>query len=509
MSSDDMTAAVTIESGSLQGVEMANGVRAFKGIPYASPPVGELRWREPQRHPAWRGTRDATAFGPRAMQSGRLGDIDPQNPRMDEDCLYLNVWAPPAGSGPRPVMVWIHGGGFTIGAGSEPWYSGENFAQRGIVFISINYRLDAFGFLAHPQLESVPGSGISGNFGLLDQIAALEWVQRNSAAFGGDPGNVTVIGESAGSVSVSILMASARARGLFQKAIAQSGASFLRPTSPFTLIRPEPAAVDGLDFARALGADNPAALRELPAERVLAESLKSPRFFGRFGPVLDAGRVLSVDAPVAFESGQQNDVPLLAGWTTDEGTLFNARRSAQAFGPTFEGEMWSRFGEGARRLFDHYPVASRAESDASSDALMGDDLVGYPMWRWMELQKKTGRSPVYRYLFDFRPPAPEMSVTPLAAPGVFHSADIPYALDTFAAMPWAWRDADHRLKQIMSSYWIQFAATGDPNGGDLPTWPEYVGGGGGKIMRFGAEVKASSELRRPQFELLDQLFQPR
>lgn len=498
---------VRTESGRVSGTPIENSdVTVFKGIPYAAPPVGELRWQAPRRPARWKGVRKADEFGARCMQSDRLGDIDPLNPKMSEDCLYLNVWTPRrTGKQRLPVMVWIHGGGHTAGAGSEPWYSGKNLARRGVVAVTINYRLDVFGFLAHPELRTRQCDA-SGNYGLLDTIAALQWIKRNIAAFGGDPDAVTIFGESAGSVSISSLMASPLAGGLFERAIAQSGSAMMPVSSPYALQWLSEAEQDGVAFAKEMGAPSIAQLRQIPADELLEASLRSSATFGRFG-VIKGDCVLPEDPRIVYEQGRQVDVPLIAGWTADEGTLFNLQRRFAKDAPDFRDEMRAKFGDRADAVLQLYPANTPEQGQESSDALLGDELVAYPMWRWIELHAQTGKAPVYRYLFDLRPPAPEVSRTPLAAPGVFHSADIPYVLDNFEHRDWPWREEDRRLARIASSYWINFARGGDPNGPSLPDWPVYRAGGNGQVMYLAQETQAGPERHRERHELLREFYE--
>ncbi len=501
------TSPVRTEGGLVSGVPTSTpGVTVYKGIPYAEPPVGELRWQPPRPARPWQGVRDGSQFGPRCVQTDRLGDIDPLNPRMSEDCLYLNVWTPATSPGERlPVMVWIHGGGLTVGAGSEPWYGGERLARRGVVVVTINYRVDALGFLAHPQLRQEGACVTSGNYGFLDQIAALEWVRRNIAAFGGDPDSVTIFGESAGSVSVGTLMASPLARGLFHRAIAQSGSPMMPASSPYAFHSLEAAEQNGMAFARSLGADSAEALRKLPAEDLVRASRASETSGPRFVPTV-GDCVLPERAEKLFEQGRQNDVPLIGGWTADEGTLFNLARRFAETPPDFREELRARFGSAFAQVLALYPADTPEQAQASSDALLGDELVAYPTWKLLELQATTGKAPVFRYLFDLRPPAPDVSRTPLAAPGVFHSADIVYALDNLHVRDWPWREEDRRLADLMASYWVQFARTGDPNAPGLPPWPRYEAGGSGSVMYLAAESRAAAERHRERYELLDRLY---
>ncbi len=497
------TQPLVIESGPIIGAVEAGGVRSYKGIPYAAPPTAQLRWRAPQAVQPWSTPRSAREFGAQCVQAERLGDIDPFNDRYSEDCLFLNVWTPVAAPlRPLPVMVWIHGGSFNIGAGSEPWYDGANLARKGVVVVTLNYRLDVFGFLAHPQLRE-PGCAASGNYGLMDQIAALQWVRRNIAAFGGDPAAVTVFGESAGSVAISALMVSPPARGLFARAIAQSGSILTARGAATSLVDVQNAEADGAAFARDLGVDSVGELRALGAQRLLDEALKSKERFGRFRPVIDD--CVLPDPLAAFEAGRQMDIPLLIGWTADEGVLFNLRVRSGGEPRDLAAEFRQRFGADADELLRLYPVGSREQTIASTDAFIGDEFFGQRGWLWAQLQRRHGRQPVYRYVFNLRPPAPQMSRTPLAMPGVFHTADIVYAFDNLHVRDWPWRPEDRALAQLVSDYWVNFARTGNPNAEGLPRWKEYRPDSA-QVMYLDAQAQSRPDQRRAHYELLDRLY---
>ena len=483
-------AAVQVEGGKVADVATdAAGIRSYKGIPFAAPPVGELRWRAPRPVQPWEGERRADQFGPRCMQAPRLGDIDPLNPKVGEDCLYLNVWTPARSADEHlPVMVWVYGGSFNVGSGSEPWYDGTNLARKGVVIVTLNYRVDIFGFLAHPELTTESGQSASGNYGLLDQVAALQWVKRNIGAFGGDPGKVTVFGESAGSLAVSALMASPAARGLFQRAIGQSGAMLYPAASAFALAPLAKAEQAGARFAEALGAHSVAELRARPAGEVLQAATSrasDPATATTRTAILD-GYVLPARADEIFGKGQQNDVALLAGSNADEGTLFAARVQPPPTMESFTQQVRERFGLHADAVLKAYPATTPDQAAASSAALLGDQLISYPTWLWSTLQTRTGQAPSYRYFFDLRPPAPATSLTPLASAGVFHTAEILYVFDNLQVRPWPWRPEDRRMAETVSSYWVNFAKTGNPNGEGLPEWPAYRGAPAGQVMRFTA-----------------------
>jgi para-nitrobenzyl esterase len=407
--------ASAAESLQIEGGQIANstpdasGIRVFKGIPYAAPPVRELRWKAPQPVQAWEGVRSVSEWGPRCVQSSRLGDLDPLNKRMDEDCLYLNVWTPTQSRiESLPVMVWIHGGSNLNGAGSQPEFDGSRLATKGVVVLTINYRVDVFGFLAHPELTKESGTRSSGNYGLLDQIAALKWVQKNIGAFGGDPSQVTVFGESAGAFNISLLMASPLTKGLFARAIGESGGAL----TPAPTFGPKPLEVgeqDGIKFVQSLGATSVAELRAKPAEQILEGAIKNPITYG-FG-VVD-GYVVPEHPALTYAQGKQNDVPLLVGWNADEGSYFAARVKLPVDAQSYADRMRAQFKDKADKVLELYPPGSTAEDvKASFTALLGDEIIAYGGWAWSERAATSAKSPVYRYYFTRRPPgAPEHSV---------------------------------------------------------------------------------------------------
>jgi para-nitrobenzyl esterase len=486
----------------------ASGVRVFKGIPYAAPPVGDLRWKPPQPVQPWSGVRAVSEWGPRCIQSSRLGDLDPLNKRMDEDCLYLNVWTPatstPTAGKALPVMVWIHGGSNLNGAGSQPEFDGSRLATKGVVVVTLNYRLDVFGFLAHPELTKESGTGASGNYGLLDQIAALKWVQRNIGAFGGDPARVTLFGESAGAFDVSLLMASPLTKGLFVRAIGESGGSL----TTITAFGPRPLQTgeqDGVKFADALGARSIAELRAKPAQAILDAAIKNPITYA-FG-VVD-GYVVPEHPSIIYAQGRQNDVPLLVGFNADEGSLFEARIKLPPNAPPYADRIRAQFKDQADAVLKLYPPGTPQEEKASATALWGDEIIAYGSWAWAERTAASGKSPVYRYRFTRRPPsAPELSLYPLTAPGVYHFAEVLYVFDNLHVMSdWSWHEADRKLADAMASYWTNFAKTGDPNGGDLPQWLPYKAGGGSQVMELGASIGLRPEQDRARYEFFDAFY---
>jgi para-nitrobenzyl esterase len=427
---------------------------------------------------------------------------------MSEDCLYLNVWAPAVFATARlPVMVWIHGGGFVAGSASEPRQDGERLAGKGVVVVGINYRLGAFGFLAHPALTQESGHGASGNYGLLDQVAALEWVRKNIAAFGGDPGNVTIFGESAGSFAVSALMVSPLAHGLFHRAIGESGAFFT--VGDQTLAPPTLAASEkiGQDFAASLGASSLTALRGKPADEVLKAAGVGPAGF-RFRPNID-GYALPRDAYAVFSEGEQNDVPLLAGWNADEIRAGVVLAKDKQTAKTFTEQTRKRFGEAADALLQVYPAGSDEEALESAASLASDLFIGYATWKWVEMQAQTGRSPAFCYSFDRAIPVPadlKIDGVPATARdvGARHAGEIEYVFGALDSVPKVtWEPVDRKLSDVMMSYWTNFARSADPNGPGLPKWPRYDKAGAYQVLHLGDETRAAADARRPRYEVLD------
>ncbi|HKC11153.1 MAG TPA: carboxylesterase family protein [Vicinamibacteria bacterium] len=499
-------AQVRTEAGLIEGApgSISHGP-AFKGIPYAAPPVGDRRWKPPQAVTPWPGVRKATEFGPRCMQ-GRIFEDMVFRDEPSEDCLYLNVWTPSSPpSKSLPVMVWIHGGGFVAGSASEPRQDGERLSEKGVIVVGINYRLGVFGFLAHSELTKESRYGASGNYGLLDQVAALQWVQRNIAAFGGDPARVTIFGESAGSFSVSALMASSLARGLFQRAIGESGAFFTvgdGPLAPRSLAASEEL---GQRFAEFLGADSLAALRARSAHDVLKASLGK---WPWFGPTID-GYVLPESAHATFAAGKQSRVPLLAGWNADESRSAVTLAAERPTAKTFADRARARFGDSAEAILKAYPAASDTEALESGASLASDMFTGYATWKWIEMHLATGHSPIFRYSFDrVIPIAPGTKANgrPVMARdiGARHAGEIEYVFGALASLPKVpWEAVDRELSGLMMSYWSNFAGSGDPNGAGLPKWPRYDKEGGFPVLHLGDATQAASDSRRSRYEALD------
>jgi para-nitrobenzyl esterase len=454
---------VLVESGAVEGMAQG-GLTVYLGLPFAAPPVGELRWREPQPAAAWEGTRKATSFAPACVQKG-VSMPGEKPPVTSEDCLYLNIWTPAkADVDHLPVIVWIHGGGFKNGATSMPLYWGDKLAQRGVVFISIAYRLGPLGFLAHPDLTAESANKASGNYGLLDQIAALEWIRRNIAAFGGDPRNVTIAGQSSGAMAVSMLMASPRAKGLFHRAIGQSGGLFepMQLAPSYLLANAER---DGKEYATSVGAGSIAALRKLPVTDLLGGKAGSVSH-----PVIEP-HVLPSAPYDAFSSGSYNDVPVLVGFNAEEA------RALVDVGPvkaaTFAADIKRSFGALPPPLMDAYPNENDEQARQARLDLERDLRFGWDMWAWARLQAQSGRNPVYFYYFEQKPPFPKGSIH--GGWGASHFAELWYMFDHLDQDAWRWSAADRRLAKQMSNYWTNFAKRGDPNGDHLPPWPPFDG----------------------------------
>lgn len=478
---------VAVEGGRLKGVRTADGVAAsFKGLAYAAPPVGPLRWKPPQPVVPWSGVRSCEAFGPRSVQPDRpTNSIGYYGPEAEsEDCLFLNVWTGAQSSDERrPVIVWFHGGAFYIGSGSLPPFNGEALARRGLVTVTVNYRLGRLGFLAHPDLTKESGHHASGNYGMLDMVAALRWVRQNIAAFGGDPNRVTIAGQSVGGMSTSCLMASPLAKGLFQRVIGQSGAAFgpVRESSVTgdSMQSLDHAEATGVEFARKLGAKSIAELRAKSARelQLFGHENADPSRVGRgafdtYWVIVD-GHFLPEGPYAIFEQGKQNDAPLLTGTAANEGAIVPAAPSLAAY----VAQTREEFGPAADRFLELFPARDDAEAvEASRHAFAYRNFI-WQNWMWARLQSRTGRSNVYYYRFNHVPPIPPGAVYAENAGdklGAFHCAEIPYVFDNLATVrDWKWQPADHVLAEQLSSYWVNFATTGDPNGRGLPEWPTF------------------------------------
>lgn len=481
-----------IESGQLTGtptIQWTYGVRLYRGIPYAAPPVGDLRWRPPQPVAAWSGIKAADHF------SGVCPQLPPDTEGnawreghfpISEDCLYLNVWTPAKSAADKlPVMVFIHGGGNVRGAASENQYDGAYLARKGVVFVSFNYRMGAFGFMAHPQLTAESDRHSSGNYAILDQIAALQWIQRNIATFGGDPGNVMIFGHSAGASNVCSLVASPLAKGLFHRALAQSGNCLNNRT---TLADAEK---NGQKLAESLGADSIAAMRRKPVDEIL----KAPRI--QMGTNVD-GWVFPQDAYSIISAGKHNDVPLIVGTVADDAP---GAASAPVTAAQARANAQNTYKDVSDKYLKLYPANSDQEAAQSAYKFRVQNAMANARG-WAQLQAKSGKSKVYWYYFTHISPMPEGLMwggRPARSWGAYHGSEIVYVFNAFPLQDWAWRPVDLKLGDTVSSIWANFARTGSPNGTSLPEWPAYDAKSD-MLMNFGDTPRAQAA---PTKEALD------
>ncbi len=528
---------VKLDTGMVSGVQGKNAeVREFKGIPYAAPPVGDLRWKPPQPAAKWEGVRAGDQFGNSCMQGGGGGGRGrggakggpapaatgaapggtpggpgggapggaprggaargPAGPANSEDCLFLNVWtAAKSASEKRPVMVWLHPGGYTSGSGSAAGTDGENLAMKGAVLVTINYRLGIFGFFAHPELTQESPHHASGNYAFLDQQAALQWVQRNIGGFGGDPRRVLVFGDSAGSTSIGNLVVSPLSKGLFQRALGESGAWLGLGIAPVTKLAAAEQA--GVRTAEGLGAKSLGELRAKSAAEVLAAG-------GRTGPVID-GWFLPDDPANIYAQGKQNDVPLLLGSNKDEATFFQGPTTAAMF--TQSSKM--RYGDLADAFFKIYTAGSDDEATVSSFAAFRDQL-GFVMRNWAASQVRTGKSKAYVYYFTHEPPMaggnpPPSDVVTARQQGATHGAEAAYVFENLQGNR-PWTDLDRKLSDTISSYWVNFAANGDPNGKGLPVWPAFDEKKNQRLI-LGDLIESGADLTKEQITLYQQYYE--
>lgn len=454
---------VRIETGSVDGVPASDpSVTVYRGIPFAAPPLGDLRWRSPKPAAAWQGTRQAGQFSAACIQDpvrslGPWTEEYMHQGDYSEDCLYLNVWtAGKEATDKRPVLVWIYGGAFTGGSTAVALYDGEALARKGLVVVTINYRVGVLGFLAHPELTKESDVRASGNYGLLDQIAALRWVQKNIAAFGGDPKRVTIGGQSAGAMSVHILMASPLAKGLFHQAIAQSGSGLGNRSRPLS-----EAEAEGVKFVQAKGAPSIKELRAMPVATLTARVEGAPF---RSSPVMD-GWLLPDQVTAIFAQGKQNDVTTLTGWTADEGSS-NANYGKRT-PEEFEREIRQRNGAMADEFLKLYPASTQEQASQSQKAMARDqNLVS--TFLWARERAKTANTRVYTYYWDHVPPGPKKEIYQ-----AFHSAELPYVFNSLKRANRPWEAVDRSIAETVSSYWANFVAAGDPNGTGLSKWPAF------------------------------------
>lgn len=454
-----LAAPVKVKQGLVQG-SVENGLSVFKGIPFAAPPVGELRWKAPQPAASWSGVKTTTQFAPAPFQGG-----NPPSGKS-EDCLYLNIWSPAKAPNENlPVLVWIYGGGFSFGATSEPGYSGENLAKKGVVLVSIAYRVGQMGFLAHPELSAENPQRVSGNYGLLDMIAGLKWLKENIKAFGGNPDKITIFGESAGGIAVSMLAASPLAKGLFHGAISESGGSFgpyrstTFPGENMKLL--SFAEKQGLEFMEKAGAKSLAELRNIPADKL-------PMGFGMPGawPIID-GYVVPDDQHLLYEQKKYNDVPVLIGYNSDEGASFAPPKTPKEYVDNTN----KRYGKFADDLMRAYPVGETKVAKTARD-LARDAAFGWHTWSWARLQAQTGKSKVYYYYFDQHPDYPADS--PRYGYGSPHAQEVAFVFGHLNPNSQEKTSTDTNVSETMMSYWTNFAKYGDPNGKGVPKWEPFT-----------------------------------
>jgi para-nitrobenzyl esterase len=493
----EKTTLAQTSNGTLQGVVEASGIRSFKGVPFAQPPVGDLRWREPQPAPNWTGVRKAVAFGPRAMQLPIYSDMNFRSNGVSEDCLYLNVWTPASAANERlPVLVYFYGGGFAAGDGSEYRYDGESLARRGCVTVTVNYRIGIFGFFVHPDLTKESAQHSSGNYGLLDQHAALVWVQKNIAAFGGDPGRVTIGGESAGSSSVSAQMTSPLSKGLFAAAIGESGSILGRGTVVLA-----DAEKNGVAFASGLGNKSLADLRAMSADDLLAATAKGARF-----PLVVDGYFLPGSPVAIFMAGEQMSVPLLAGWNSAEQNYTTLLGKDEPTVENYEKAVRKLYGDKAEGVLAQYKAGTPDEVKQAGTDLSTDRFIAYSTWKWIDLHSKTGGKPVYRYLYAHPRPPVAGGAAPASPPiGAGHSWEIEYALGNLHTNKvYAWTTDDDKVSETMESYFANFIKSHDPNGAGLPSWSPLQAGMG-KIMVIDVTSRPEAEQHAARFRFLDSL----
>lgn len=516
---------VRIKNGFLEGNGSRSGVRTFKGIPYAAPPVGELRWQPPQPVSDWPGVRQALRFGNRGMQKPVFGDMGFRTDSLSEDCLYLNVWTPAKQKTDRlPVLVYFYGGGLVAGDGSEPRYDGESMAKKGIVVLTVNYRLGIFGFFSLPELTSESPHHASGNYGYLDQTAALDWVQQNIAAFGGDPRRVTIAGESAGSISVFAQMASPLARGRFSAAIGESGAAIYPTLAPVSL---QDAERRGSQFLNKTGRKSLQELRQLPAAQLL--DLAYQYEMGNAVTTVDG--YFFPEKPVQlFAQGKQAQVPLLLGWNSAEVPYQAFMGKMEPTVENYQKAVRDLYGENSAEIFRLYPFNNQQELIRSATDLASDRFIVYSTWKWADLQSSTCNQQVYRYIFSKKKPpvTTEMQgvttglaggisrkssaslekqrVLP-AAVGAPHAFEIEYALGNLHYNHvYSWTGEDYKVSGIMQDYFANFIKTSNPNGTSLPFWPAMVKGDQPAYMNIDVNTAAQIEKNRQRYLLLDRIF---
>jgi para-nitrobenzyl esterase len=511
----------SIENGVIEGnYDTKTGVQTYFGVPFAKPPVGELRWKAPQLLDNWSGVKETKKFGPRPMQAIVFGDMNSRSNGLSEDCLYLNVWTPAKRNvKDLPVLVYFYGGGNVAGDGSEPRYDGESMSKKGIVVVTCNYRLNVFGNFAHPELSAESSQKVSGNYGYFDQIAALKWVQKNIAIFGGDPKKVTIAGESAGSIAVSYQMASPLAKGLIMGAIGESGAGITPTMAPVTLAEAEK---QGADFAKNAGVSTLKGLRALSTKEVYEMYGESKRF--GFPVVLD-GYFLPKTLPQIFAAKEQAQIPLLVGWNSAEIPGQTFMQGQPYKDENFVARVKKEYPTDFEEVLKLYPHGSEKEIELSATALAADRFISYSTWKWFDLHRNNSTQPVYRYLYNkLRPDLVDNSMAsglaggtvkkdqntpkPPQAVGAPHACEIEYCMGNLHLVKeYAWTADDFKVSDTMLNYFANFIKTGNPNGAKLPEWTAAKAGDPNPpVMIIDTESRTEKAQNDGRYLFLDRAF---
>lgn len=500
----NLSVQTKIVNGEIEGnYDTKTGMSMYFGIPYAKPPIGPLRWKAPLPMANWTGVKQTKKFGPRAVQAFPFSDMIFRSDGVSEDCLYLNVWSPAKRNDKNlPVLVYFYGGGFVAGDGSEPRYDGAAMAKKGIVVVTVNYRLNIFGFFAHPELSKETNYKGSGNYGLMDQAAALLWVFNNIASFGGDPKKITIAGESAGSISVSAQMVSPLSRHLISGAIGESGAAINPTLFPTSLAEAEKT---GLDFATKAGFKNLAALRALSSKELLEIYVDSKRF--GFPTVID-NYFYPLSVPELYKSNQFAKVPLLAGWNSAEipgGAFMQGTANTTE---NFVSKVIQAFPEHHADILKLYPHTDEQEIVESTTALASDRFIAYSTWKWLDLHRTFSQKPTYRYLYSKPRPAPSNNPQATLSKGAPHACEIEYCMGNLDLVKtFAWTKDDYKVSETMMNYFANFIKTGNPNGAGLPEWPLMKSGDATTpVMILNTESISKNSMIEDRYHLLDKYY---